>query len=342
MITDDKIKEIRKLLNDSENPLFFFDDDSDGVCSYLLLKKYINRGKGIIVKSSPTLNRSFARKVQEYHPDRVFVLDKPGIEQEFVDDSKVQVVWIDHHPLCEIEGVHYFNPLFEDPKDNRPTSYWCYKVANQNRWLAMCGIIGDWFIPEFMDDFMKKYPDLVPEAKNPGQVLFETDFGKLVRIINFMLKGKMSDVKKSISVLEKIETPYEILNQETPKGKFLYKNYEKINKTYIRLYDEAVKAGEGKDYLFFTYPITKISVSGDLANELLHNFPEKLILIGREKESEVVISVRGMKFDLPKIIGEALEGLEGYGGGHKHAAGGCISKKDFNVFISRLKKKIKK
>lgn len=342
MIPEEKLEEIRKLLNDSDRPLFFFDDDTDGLSSYLLLKKYIGRGKGIIVKSSPTLNSGFARQVKEYGPDRVFVLDKPGIEQDFVDDAKVPVVWIDHHPICEIEGVHYFNPLFEDKKDNSPTSYWCYKVAKKNLWLAMCGIVGDWYIPEFMDEFMKKYPDLVPEAKNPGQVLFETEFGRLVRIIEFMLKGKISDVKKSISVLEKIETPYEILNQETPKGKFLYKNYEKINKAYMKMYKEAVKAGEGKNHLFFTYPMSKISLSGDLANELLHHYPEKLILIGRVKEKDVVMSMRGMKYDLPKIINKALEGLEGYGGGHKHAAGGCISKKDFNVFTSRLKKLIKK
>ncbi len=343
MIPEEKIKEIRKLLDNSERPLFFFDDDADGVCSYLLLKKYVDRGRGIIVKSRPCVDSGYVRKIKEYGPDRVFVLDKPGLEQEFVDDAKVQIVWIDHHPISEIEGVHYFNPLFEDEEDNRPTTYWCYKVAKKPLWLALCGIIADWHIPaDLIDEGKKKYPDLLPEAKNPGQVIYETEFGRLIRILNFMLKGKISDIKKCISILEKIESPYEILNQETPRGKFLYKNFEKVDKLYQKMFKDAVKSGEGKDYLFYTYPYDKMSLSSDLSNELLHNFPDKLILIGRKKEKEVVVSLRGATHDVRGMVAEALEGLQGYGGGHKHAAGGCISKEDFNVFTSRLKSMLKK
>ena len=40
MLTDAQIQEIRGFLEKAENPLFLFDDDPDGLTSYLLLKKH--------------------------------------------------------------------------------------------------------------------------------------------------------------------------------------------------------------------------------------------------------------------------------------------------------------
>ena len=64
MITQEQILEFRKLLDSSERYLFFFDDDPDGLCSYLLLRKYLGRGKGVVVKSNPTLSTEYLRKVR--------------------------------------------------------------------------------------------------------------------------------------------------------------------------------------------------------------------------------------------------------------------------------------
>lgn len=342
MINEEQIKEIRHLLKESEKPLFFFDDDTDGLCSYLLLKKYIDRGKGVIVKSSPKLSRQYLHKIEEYRPDRVFVLDKPMIEQDFVDDAKVQIVWIDHHPPYNVEGVHYFNPRIENSKDGRPTSYWCYKIARKNLWIAMCGIIGDWHVPDFVQDFIKKYPDLLKKAKDPGQVIYETRLGKLTKLLNFILKGPTSEVNKCISILEKIESPYEILDRKTPKGKYIYKYYENIDRAYQKLLKEALAKVDKGRFLLYTYPMTKMSFSGDLANELMYRFPGKLVLIGRVKQSNVVVSIRSNRHNLPKMITEALEDLEGYGGGHEHACGGNIALKDFHVFAERLRKMVSK
>ena len=74
MITKKQIEEIRGYLNKAENPLFFFDDDPDGLCSYLILKKYIGKGKGVVLKTKPILEEGFYMKIQEYNPDYVFIL----------------------------------------------------------------------------------------------------------------------------------------------------------------------------------------------------------------------------------------------------------------------------
>ena len=49
MLSEKQVKEIREHLEKAQNPLFFFDNDQDGLCSFLLLQRYIGRGKGIAI-----------------------------------------------------------------------------------------------------------------------------------------------------------------------------------------------------------------------------------------------------------------------------------------------------
>jgi len=77
MIPKSQLDEIKSFLNKSENPLFLFDDDPDGISSFLLLKRYFDKGKGVIVKASPKLPEVYTRKIDEYRPDLVVILDKP-------------------------------------------------------------------------------------------------------------------------------------------------------------------------------------------------------------------------------------------------------------------------
>ena len=105
MLTLKQIEELRTHLKTAENPLFFYDDDPDGICSYLLLKKYVEKGKGVILKASPRLDINLKRKLEEHYPDKIFVLDIPIITQEFIDIAKSPIYWIDHHPPLDLKGV---------------------------------------------------------------------------------------------------------------------------------------------------------------------------------------------------------------------------------------------
>lgn len=342
MINEKQIAEIRELLNKSENPLFFFDDDADGLCSFLLLYRYIGKGKGVVIKSSPILDVQFLRKVEEYSPDKIFVLDKPKISQDFIDNVHVPLVWIDHHAPVELSGgVKYFNPRVSNPDAYIPTAYLCYQVTKQNLWIAMCGIIGDWLIPEFMKKFCEQYQDLFDHVpKDPGDVLYNTKFGRLIIIVSFILKGKTSDVNNCITILSKIENPYEILNQTTSRAKFLYKRFERINKQYQELLTKAKKLVSKDKILLFHYPSKQMSFTSDLANELSYLYPDKLVVIGREKNGEMRLSFRSKTMKLPKMIEKALEDVEGYGGGHEYACGGNVKTKDFSKFLENLRKQI--
>ncbi|MBU1245649.1 MAG: hypothetical protein KKH88_03200 [Nanoarchaeota archaeon] len=345
MIPESELKEIRTYLEKSENPLFFFDDDPDGLCSFLLLRKYLNKGKGIPVKSG-FLDEKFLRKVEEYSPDLVIILDKPLVKQEFIDKINVPVLWIDHHPLTELKGLHYYNPLKNDKEDNSPVAYWCYKIAKrkEDMWIAAVGSISDWHIPSFAKQFSEKNPDLLPKnIKDPAKAIFETQLGELTKIFSFILKGKTSDVRTAIGILLKIDNPYEILNQTTSKGKFLYKRIKKIKGMYDELLKKAMSEVTKDDFFVFYIPLRKIAMARDLATEIHYKYPDKAIIIAREKEDTISISVRSAKHNVQKIMEYALREFEkSYGGGHIHACGGNIAKEDWNKFIEKFKEGLKK
>jgi len=337
-LSDEQIKKFRDELKSSYNPLYFFDDDPDGLASFLLFYRFVREGRGVVVKAKPILDEKYLRKVKEHTPDKIFVLDKPDISQEFIDGAKTKIIWLDHHALKEKQGVSYFNPMV-DKGDNTPTSYWAYKIVEKDFWIAMVGIVGDWFLPDFSEEFSNKYPDLLPKGvSSPEQALFETKLGKLIRIFSFVLKGKTSEVKKCIKVLTRIESPYEILNQTTSKGKFIYKKFEKLNVQYEEMINDAVKNSKIMGDLFvYIYDNQKVCFTGNLSNELLYKYNDKIVIIGRSKSGEMKCSLRsGTKKVLP-ILKKALEGVDGYGGGHEFACGVCVKVEDWDKFLEQFK-----
>lgn len=340
-LTEEQITQIKDELDNCKNPLYFFHDDPDGLCSFLLLYKYKREGYGVVVKrSTPQIDNKFLKKTRNYGPDKIFILDIAVVDQEFVDSVKVPIVWIDHHPPLKLHNIKIFNPRLNNVSDNTPTTYLCYQVVKDNLWVAAVGCIGDWFLPDFMDKFRKEYKDLLEEdIKNPGEVLFTTKLGKLVRIFSFVLKGQMSDVKKCFKVLTRIKSPYEILRKETSQGRFIYKQFEKINAGYGELIDSAKKKATKSPLLVYLYGENKMSFSGDLANELLFRYPKKLIIVGREKNDEIKMSLRYGKLLLP-ILKKSLAGVEGRGGGHEYACGANIKKQDLQKFLENIKKNL--
>ncbi len=340
MLTEKDYAEIRKELDESKNPLFLFHDDADGLTSFLLLYRSLGRGSGMMVKSVPKVDHRFVSRASQEEFDKIFVADVAMMEQSFVDTVKKPIIWIDHHQPVQLENVRYFNPRSSNISDNYPASYLCYKVSGKEEdlWIAMTGIVGDWFIPEFADEFAKKYPDLWGKnIKKPDDAMYETRLGELIKIFSFVLKGPTFDAIKCMKMMTRINDPYEILEQKTPTGKYLYGKYEQINKYYQEIYDAAKKEVKRGKFLIYTYKGEQ-SLSGEVSNELLHFNPKKVILIGRERDGEVRMSLRGSGKNviLPRLK-KALEGVKGYGGGHEYACGAAVKIEDFPKFVEQLK-----
>lgn len=346
MLPEKDILRIREELDNCKRPLFFFHDDADGLCSFLLFYRYKEDGKGVIIKTTPKIDRNFVRKVTEYGPDKVFILDIAMVEQDFLDEMKklsMPVVWLDHHAPLEREGAIYFNPRTHNPKDDSCITKICYEVVKEKNqediWIAMIGVIGDWQKPDFWERFVNKYPGLLDEKiKRPEDALFNSKVGELVRIFSFVLKGKTEDVIKCMKILTRIKDPYEILGQTTPQGRFIYKRYMMIKESYDELLNDALKnIKKEKLRLFvFIYKDVKFSFSSEVANELIYKYPKHVIFIGREKSGEIKYSIRAKDLVLPKLIDKALEGIEGFGGGHEYACGAVIKEKDNKKFLEQF------
>ena len=343
MLTKKEAEKLREELNNAQNPLFFYDGDPDGICSFILLYKMHREGKGVMLKSSPKLDLRFLRKVEENYPDKIFVLDIPIIEQEFVDKVNRPIFWIDHHEPLKIKKVKYYNPRIKKPHSYIPTTRMAYQISNNPKdlWIATVGCLADWHMPSFINEFIEKYPHLLSEKKDLNHAVYQQPIGKLVRIFFFLLKGPTSEVNKSIKILTRIKSPDEILEQKTAQGKFIYRHYEKINKYYEELIKDAQKKVTQSKLFLYNYSENKHSFTVELANELTNLYPDKVILIARKKGDQMKCSLRA-KTNIRDPLKRALEGIQGYGGGHENACGTVIKEGSWDQFLKNLKKEIKK
>ena len=343
MITKKQIEEIRGYLNKAENPLFFFDDDPDGLCSYLILKKYIGKGKGVVLKTKPILEEGFYMKIQEYNPDYVFILDIPIVEQEFLDKVNVPVIWLDHHPPLDRKGVKYFNPMLAAPKNNKPTTYWAHKIAEEKYpWLAAVGTISDWYYPSFAKKFSKEYPNILPaKIKKPEEAIFDSELGELIKIFIMVLKNATSKVHKMANLLLKIEDPNELLHKTTPRAKFIHREISKHMNEYDELINKIKEQKPTKEKLFPVYlPPTKNAHTSTISNYLIYTYPKKVIMVIRQNEDKIIMSLRSATIKIPEILNKALNGLDGFGGGHDFACGAGIAKDQFDEFLERFQTEI--
>ncbi|HLC47250.1 MAG TPA: DHH family phosphoesterase [Candidatus Nanoarchaeia archaeon] len=339
MLSEAQFKEIKHELDTCQRPLFFFHDDADGVCSFLQFYRYADKGKGLMVKAVPNIGDNYLHSVQSYDPDKIFILDIAMVEQSFLDSVHVPVIWIDHHEPVERTKVKYYNPMLSTPKSHICVSALCYLTLKKDLWIGAAGTVGDWQLHPFMKEFAEQYPSLLDKnITKPEEALFSSGIGRLSRIISFMLKGTTSEAMSSIKVFARIEDPYEILDQKSSRGRYIIKRFSDIDKHYAKLYKEATASVKKDPLLLFTYKDAKYSFTGDLSNELLFRYPDKVILLGREKSGEMRCSLRSAKTPILPVLKKALEGVNGYGGGHPNACGCAVKVEDFEKFIEHLRK----
>lgn len=344
MLTKKEIKEIKEHLEKAQNPVFFFDNDPDGLCSFLLLRRYIGRGKGVAIKSFPGMNAEYFRKVTELNADYIFILDKPIVLDEFFKEVKnfnIPTVWIDHHDVnAEVpDFVHYYNPTLKKSNENEPVTYLCYNVSGKKEdlWIALIGCISDRFSPKFYSDFVKLYPDLSIKSKDAFDIFYKSRIGDIAKIFSFALKDRISNVVKMIKFLMAVKSPYEIL-EENSKNREMHMRFRQIYRKYQKLIEKAKSlAADDNKLLFFQYA-GDMSISADLSNELTYLFPEKIIVVAYLTGVKANISVRGKK--IKEIILNAIKGLEATGGGHENAVGAQVKIEDLEKFRENLEKQI--
>ncbi|MBT4604023.1 hypothetical protein HOC01_00140 [archaeon] len=345
MLTPKQVKTLRTAIENSQSPLFIHDDDPDGLCAFLLLYDIKREGKALMLKAAPKLDTRFLRKIEHLSYDSLFILDVPQVEQDFIDQIKTPIYWIDHHGPERPKKANYFNPKLNNPDGYFPTTYCAWQI-NPNKdkmWLAMAGCLADWCLPDFTKDFQKKYPKLLKKSqtKDIGTAFFKSKIGIISVLLFFMYKGSNNDVQKRLSVMRQISGPEEILDQTTPKGKFLWKHYAKTNKAYEYHITKASTCKTKSKLLIYNYIDSRFSFTSILANQLQWLHKNKVILITRKSDGKYKCSLRA-QFPIVDALKDALEGLEGYGGGHPTACGAVVAEIDWEHFIRKFEENIVK
>jgi len=345
MLTKKQIKEIREALDQSQNPLFYFHDDQDGLCSYILLRRYLGRGKGVPVKKIP-MPEEYFRRVNEFNPDAIFALDLPHISKEFfneVEKINLPVIWIDHHDM-DIKlpkFVKYYNPFLSKARKYEPVSLFCQQIADikQDVWISLAGCISDKMIPNFYKDFLKQYPELGIKAKDAFDIYYGAELGKLCQMLGAGLKDKTTNVMKMIRFLIDVKNPYDVLN-ENKDNATMHERFNEIDSKFQKLIEKAKISYEGGNLLFFTYS-ADTGMSSSIANYLSYLFKDKIIAVGHIQGEEVKFSIRGdgIREKILKILKKIKNSR---GGGHGGAVGVKIDLQSLDFFEKELRKSIEK
>ena len=346
MLTKKQVIEIREHLDKAQNPLFLFDNDNDGLCSFLLLQRYIGRGKGFPVKTAPKLTKDYFRKVRELEPDYIFILDQPEVSNEFfeeVEKINLPIIWIDHHKIDKQEipkFVNYYNPVFNRKKSDEPVTALCYQIANkkEDAWLGVIGCISDKFVPNFYLEFRKEFKDLSIDSKDAFEIYFGSKIGEIATMFSFGLMDRTTNVINMLKFLMKARSPYDVLEENT-KTHSMHSRYNELYEKYKELIKKAKEEIKDSGKLFFFKYGGDVSMSADLSNRLKYLFPDKIIVVVRIKEYRASLSIRGknIRDKIVKVI-EKIEGATG--GGHEDAVGAQIKIDDLEKFEKELRKLI--
>jgi len=342
MFTKKQVNEIRGHLERAQNPIFFFDNDADGLCSFLLFQRYIGRGKGVPIKSFPDFVEDYFRKVREFESDYIFILDKPVVSAKFFEEAEklgINVVWIDHHLIDKKDVpnfVHYYNPLFNRKKSDEPVTALCYQVTKKedDLWILVVGCVSDKFVPKEYSKFKKDYPDLSIDSEEPFDIYYRSQIGRIAKMINFGLKDRTTNVMNMTRFLLRVKNPSEVF-EENSKNQTMHYRYNQIESKYQKLLMKAKSVGDASGRLLFFHYGGDLSISGDLSNELSYLFGNKIIVVLYAKGTKVNISMRGD--GVRDIFERAIEKIDGVrGGGHENAIGGQIDSNSVETFRMNL------
>jgi len=342
MLSKKEIKEIREHLESAQNPIFFYDNDADGLCSFLLLRRWLGRGYGVAVRSYPDLDKNYAQRAEQLGADYVFVLDKPVLSQGFVDAILgwgLPLVWIDHHKdqskdiVKDKKMFFEYNSLKKRGKVGEPVSYLAHKIANvkDDEWLAVVGCVADHYLPVGWGK------EFVKGAKEPFDVLYNNEIGEIAQAFNFGLKDSISNVVEMQKFLVKVKSVGQISD--------LIKNEEGFGGRYVGLkkkYDVILKKAmeEVCEWGVFFVHSSDMGMGAELSNELSHLYKGKYIVVGYINGGIVNLSMRGD--NVRGVLEKVLKKVGGRGGGHRNAVGGRISVDDLDKFKEEFIKLVKK
>lgn len=349
MLPKKKLAELRERLESAQHPVFYYDNDADGLCSFLLLRRWLGRGEGIAVRSYPELDERYAQKAVEKGADVAVVLDKPVVAFAFfhaLERAGIAVVWIDHHvvqydsqALPSSVSVYTSVSGRYEKKGGEPVSAIAFVVCarKEDAWIALMGCIADHYLPMFAKEFAKRYPEYWKKnVRKPFDAYYGTEIGAIARSLNFGLKDSAKNVERLQQHLLHCQSPADVL-AETKENEHFREIVMALQRHADELLEKAGRAREGR-VIFFAYG-GATSMSAELANALVYHYPQCRIAVVYVKGAVANISMRGK--GVRGVLERLLHKFEhASGGGHEEAVGARIQSKDVERFGEQWKQEV--
>lgn len=341
----------KAFLKSLTEPCMIYHADSDGLCSAVLVARFLgkegiktsfispNDGPGIEVSKQlmEEISSSTSAVFLDFQVDSLGIIEKLKCEKVFV---------LDHHiPAKDLNeaNVLHMNSRFDHPDSYFPTSYLAYHLllpeSKGLEWISLVGITGDRGFGE-CKDVMKKvreqYPELLPSLGYDD--VLKGAFGVISELI---------ESAKAVKGLEGIRRAFPVfLEANEPRGvmdSFLMRWREDFRNELSRLeadFEESAEHYKPTDsYVYFIG--SKYHISSFLSNVLADRYPGAVIFIIK-KGGGLKVSARCQsgRVNVAKLLEEVSRGI-GRGGGHPKAAGAYIPLKE-DEFLNRLRERLQK
>jgi single-stranded DNA-specific DHH superfamily exonuclease len=331
--------------------LLLYHGDADGICSAALLLKFF---KGFVYspRKGPYVGEDFVKIVMDKKPDLLVFLDLP-VDQEWKklrgflrEIPGLRIVIIDHHIYekdLNSERVLHINPRFRKKGVYLPAACMVYRIlegfGKEVRpliWVAALGVIGDYGwegCEDLLEECREIYPNLL-KGEPPKSKLGE---GADIIASVVTLKG-LSGVAECLKVLMSSEG-----FEGFESNKRLQDWKREMDDEFQIVVDDFKRKKEyfEKEKLIVYEIKSGLNLTSMLATYFGDKYPDKTVVIKKASGDEWKVSLRSQdnRINLSKILKKCVKGI-GSGGGHERAAAALV--KDWDKFLKRLKKELRK
>lgn len=310
-----------------------FHDDLDGFASGMLVYDFLKQ-KGVrdLEIFPQPIEGEWMKKISDKlkQKDKILIFDLgPDL---FINDigelENKQVLYMDHHQKGEEFPSFVLEYRTESEIHVARSVYDLVgnEVSNEKEWIVNLALMADigW---KFEDNIKMVQPYL--EKNN----LTLEQFREKAYEVGYLLIYFSSDLKRAFSILDSVKSLEDFDKIEEYTGE--------VKKEIDFYLDDYKKNKEKFGKINFYYFNPKFMVKSNVTSIISFNNPEGLFIFGVGDKEGIRLSGRCQsgEYDVPEILKQAIQGLEGASaGGHKRACGGYIQKKDLEQFRENLKR----
>ncbi|MCD6367607.1 MAG: DHH family phosphoesterase [Candidatus Aenigmarchaeota archaeon] len=328
---------VKKFLSDLDEYSLVYHKDSDGVCSAVLLSKFLGTPKVVSPNDLPGIGITDMLVNSINSTKKIIFTDLP-VDQTSYDKIKRETLIIDHHiPKTNLNKVSnkfiHVNPRFSDPNAYYPASYIVYKISEplgmdvkKCSWISAVGVIGD--------HGEKTCKDVIEDAiRDHG--IDRNDLNFLSNIIESSkgVKG-MSGISEAYQIFLNAESPKDVL--ESKLIGYYHKYQKEINQLISDFRYHSEFFPETDSYLYEIK--SRYNITSVLSTKISEEMPDSAVFVYKVRDY-LFISARCQtgRINVGKLMEKLSEGI-GSGGGHPQAAAATIPKKHIEEFMERLRK----